>query len=245
MQNYVKIPLICAVVSLLLLAGCESDKGTESKAPSDAQGYINQGWSHYASGLYTEAYQSFQTGAEMAEDSYLDAYQDSVAAANAGDSSAVAEASARMSYNLSLIVKAASGVGWTTIKDIEPASGTLAFENALGLDPNNAEALAGYAILLHTIEEWQQSNSRVAATLAQDPTWDFEHDNQTNYLDLRLLRAQNYFVLTDYQASLDEALALNAIVNYDSSLGPEDFNLATIEGRSALIELIEALDKII
>jgi tetratricopeptide (TPR) repeat protein len=245
MQNYVKIPLICVAVSLLLLAGCESDKGTESKAPSDAQDFINQGWSQYTAGLYTEAYQSFQTGAEMAQADYTDAYQDSIAAANAGDSSAVAEATARMSYNLSLVVKAASGVGWTTIKDIEPASGTLAFEQALAIDPNNAEVLAGYAILLHTIEEWQQSNNRATAALAQDPTWDFEHDNQTNYLDLRLLRAENYFVLTDYSASLDEALALNDIVNYDPSLGPEDFNLATIEGRSALIELIEALDKII
>lgn len=245
MQNFMKIASCCAVISLLLSAGCESDKGTESKAPSDALGYIYQGWSHYTSGLYTEAYQSFETGAEMAQDGYLEAYQDSIAAVVVGDSSAVAEASQRMSYNQNLIVMAASGIGWTTIKDINPASGTLAFEQALAIDPNNAEVLAGYAIHLHTIEEWQQSNNRATAALVQDPTWDFEHDNQTNYLDLRLLRAENYFVLADYQASLDEALALNDIVNYDSSLGPEDFNLATIEGKSALIELIEALDKII
>lgn len=260
MKVCIRLLPILGIVGLLL-AGCTSDKGGGPAPPSDPQGYIDQGWSQYNSGDYNGAYQSFSNAVNQVNEQLLSVHNDSVIAVSTGDSLALAQAVATMNALRVLVVDALSGIGWTTIKDIQPASGTLAFNNGLQIveDLENmnppvdslvisafrAELLAGYAILLQTTEDWQQSTERVSALLDVDANWQFAHDSQINYLDLRLIRAENYYYLADFPASRDEALALNTILNYQPGLSASDFNLATIEGRAALIELIEALDNLI
>ena len=78
------------------------------------------------------------------------------------------------------------------------------------------------------------------------PDWNFRYNN-IDYLDLLLMKAENLFFLGDYESSLQEAVALTqmAAVGYPGEVSVEDFNLATIEGRAALINLIDELDDLI
>ncbi len=214
MKWHITLWPLTALLGLLVLAGCGEDKTTEPATPTDAQGYLDLGWSQYGAGEYLDAYSSFSQAVDLAEDS-------------------------------SQVTAGLSGIGWTATKDVNPASGSPAFEMALQFDSTFTEALGGYAFLLQTIEEWQQSNERASALLALDPTWIFEHENDIDYLDVRLLQAENYYALANFQASLEAALALNQVVGYDPDLGQEDFNLATTEGRAQLVLLIAALDDLI
>jgi len=257
MKFRIKILPILAILGLVLLLGCESEKGTAPGPPSDPEGLIAQGWSQYRANDYNGAYVSFNDAINLASAELLAAQEDSVLAP---DSTARDSAVAAMNAARVLMLGGLSGAGWTTVKDVETAGGTLAFDLGLGyvaaLESMNladslevrrlhAELLGGYASLLQLMWEWRQSNERVAGLLAIDAAWQFDHDSEIDYLDLRLMRAENYYYLADFAASLDEALALNAMVGYQPGLSPEDFNLATIEGRAALIQLIEALDNLI
>jgi hypothetical protein len=240
------LPLI-ALVGLSLLAGCGKDDSTGPANPTTVQGWIDLAWSQYESGNYLTAGQSFGEGYQDAQDDSLEAYQDSAYASQIGDSLGVAQAVARLVAARDQLVQILSGGGWVNTKLGMPETGNANFVWAIGMNPSFIEALGGHAFSLQASGElyWVQSNEMVVATLALDPTWTFTHEPQINYLDLLLVKTENYYSLGDFQASLDDALALNAIVNFDPSLGPEDFNLATIEGRAALADLINNLDDLI
>ena len=155
----------------------------------------------------------------------------------------------------------ANGLGWSVIELQDNSGGSNLFTIVLDIDPDYADALGGFAILLQIMEQYQQSNEKVAALLDTtwvlndttgflepvflDPEWSFEHKD-VDYLDLRLIRAENYFFLADYELSLEEALALaDEIPEFEEEVNWEDFNLATIEGRTALMNLLDALDELI
>jgi len=66
--------------------------------------------------------------------------------------------------------------------------------------------------------------------------WQFEHDSTLNYLDIRLLVAQNYFLLEDFINSL----------KYTQMLNPDfNCNISTNEGVMELSAEIERLYSII
>lgn len=238
---------------LLMFVGCESEKAAGPATPTDAQGWINQGWAKYGANDLNSAYESFNQAYALAETDFWGAYSDSAASVTLDslgnlvvlDSLKLAQATASMAQQVVYVKESLTGIGWTTIKDVNSGSGVLAFDGVLSVDPNYADALAGYAILLQTIDEYQQSNDRIATLFSSNSTWIFQHDTQIDYKDLLLLRAENYYYLANFEASLDEALVLNSIVNYQPGLDASDFNLATIEGKAQLIELIEALDDLI
>lgn len=253
MKFCLKLAPLITLFSLVLLLGCESENGGGPAAPTDAQGWIDLGWSRYHSNEYQGAYDAFLSGLDLADADYWDAYEDYMNAIAEGDSLGAEEALARMEAQLDFLKLSFTGIGWVTIKDVEPASGTLVFDEALGIDPDYPEALAGYAILLQTLEEWQQSNEKATSLLSVDPSWVFEQDGDIDHLDIRLIRTENYYFLAQFEASLQQANALilklptslkNQLANLtpgvplDGSYSP---NLATIEGRAALMELIEAL----
>jgi hypothetical protein len=254
---------LCLLLGLLGLAfcGCESDEGPTAAPPSDPEGYISQGWALFTANESTDALEVFQLAINLADQDYLDALEDFIEAAADSDEVAMNEATARMNSSRLQLVGALSGIGWATVKGLEFAgAGALTFD--LGLDlaaalreanlPDsaeverlNAEMLAGYACMNQLLEQWQQSNERIAELQLADPDWDFDHDAGTNYLDLRLMSAENYYFLADFFASREIALELNDQLGYDPDLSEADFNLATIEGQAALVQLIEALDDLI
>lgn len=238
------LPLIAAL-GLVLLAGCSKDNGTGPTTPSSVQEWINQAWSQFDTGDYYNSGISFNSGYLVARADSLQAYQDSVAAVNTNDSLALVDATDRLETVRGQMVQIFSGSGWLATKSGNPESGNANFSAALAVDPGFIEALGGHAFALQAMQNWVMSNERVTATLALDPSWAFTHDTQINYLDLRLLRTENYFNMGEFQASLDEALALNAIVNPSTPLTPDEFNLATVEGRAALAQLINELDDLI
>lgn len=257
MKFCIKLVPLIAIFGLALMLGCESGGGGGPAVPADTQGWINQGWSYYRSDNYQDAYDAFLSALDMANADYWNAYEDYMNAVAEGDSVAADEALAIMAQQLDFTKMSLSGIGWVTIKDIEPYSGTLVFDEALGIDPDYAEALAGYAILLQTLEEWQQSSEKAASLLSVNPAWVFEQDNNIDHLDIRLLRTENYYFLAQFETSLQQANALilvlpTAMENQLASLvpgvpldGSYSPNLATIEGRAALMELIEALAEVI
>jgi hypothetical protein len=249
------------LIGALAFVGCESDEGTGPAFPTDVEGYIQQGWAQYDADATTDAINSFQLAVNMADADLLTAMDDSIVAAAASDSVALAIAIADMNTARVQIVAITSGMGWTSVKDPQFASvGALTFDAGIALAEDlemmsvadsvevlrlHAELLAGYACLDQLLQLWQQSNERIADLLALDPEWDFDHDSGTDYLDLSLMSAENYYFLADFPASLSVALELNDILNHDPQLSEEDFNLATIEGRTLLMALIEELDDLI
>jgi len=257
-SKFLSLFILATVVAFM---GCSNDESTGPAPPSDIEGYISEGWTQYSLGNAQDAVNSFQLALNLANEEFLDAMGDSLVAASVPDSAALEEAIARM--NLARIQTAAitSGFGWASVKDLQYAAiGALTFDLGIALvedlEPMNlpdstevyrlhAEMLAGYACLDQLLQQWQQSNERIAGLLEQDPEWDFDHDNTTNYLDLRLMSAENYYYLADFPASLSVALELNDALNYNSQLDETDFNLATVQGRTLLIELIEDLDDLI
>jgi hypothetical protein len=141
------------------------------------------------------------------------------------------------------LIEALTGMGWCFIGVDDRTSANTVFDVVqVYFNSEYPDMLGGFAVLLQIDEQWQQSNEKIDQLLGLEPDWDFAH-NDIDYLDLRLMRAENYFFMAEYELSLQEALEVNAIVGYDDDLTADDFNLATIEGRAALINLIDELDE--
>ncbi len=259
MKRCLKVIPCLAILSTLLLVGCGGDDATGPALPTDIQGWINQGWSQYSAGDYSGAAISFDNATNIAEPAYWEAYEDYVYAANLDppDSTAMVEAENRMNTNLGYLTNSLTGLGWVFIKFTRSSDAAFVFTatleiitleitpDTLEITPEYTNALAGYAFLLQTIYEYQQSNEYIAQLLAVDSTWTFAYEAGIDYLDLRLLRAENYCFLGDFELSLQETLAINDIVGYQPGLTVEDFNLATYQGTQALFDLIGALDILI
>ena len=257
MKSCMKLLPLIAVLSLVFLVGCSKDNGTGPTTPVDPQGWINLAWSQYEAGDYGGAGNSFDSGYLLAVSDSLAAYLDSTNAAHANppDSVGIQAAVAQLKTARGQIFQIASGGGWVSLRLGMPGQANNNFIAALGLYAPyidslgltyvHIEILGGYAFTLQALANWVQSNERATSTLALSPTWSFTHDTQFNYLDLRLVRVENNFNMGQFQASLDEALALNAIVDPSSPLGPDDFNLATMAGYTKLQQLIYTLDDLI
>ncbi|MBU1881744.1 hypothetical protein KKA08_06885, partial [bacterium] len=152
-----------------------------------------------------------------------------------------------MAKQLGYLLECLTGLGWVTIEYNELDQSAFVFSTAMAIDPEHVEATAGYAFSSQIAEDWNLSNEMIDLSLNLDADWEFEHNHNIDYLDLRVMRAENYYFLADFEASLAEAIALasDPSVGYSPVPDPNDFNLATIEGRAALIELIDALNDMI
>ncbi len=244
MKHYGKVTLFI-LLGALLFAGCAQEESTAPQEVTDIPGLISQGWSQYEAGKFSSSNDSFNSALTLAQDQYWEAYGDSLVAAQLGDSTALEDAVARLEENRGYLLEIYTGFGWLTIEYNVPDQGALLFTLALEIDPTHEDALAGYAVFLQIMEEYQMSNEKADALLAQNPTWQFAHNERIDYLDIMLIRAQNNYFLADFETSLAQALELNDLLGYQPGLTEGDFNLATIEGRAALIELIDALDDLI
>jgi tetratricopeptide (TPR) repeat protein len=124
------------------------------------------------------------------------------------------------------------GLGWAELRQ---SHGGLAENNLvkyLLLAPGDNDGRAGLAFAYLAQEKFQSAIDTANAVLSSSSTWSFSHDPSINHLDLRLLLAQSYYELADFEASL-------GIVQYFDP----DFNVDpnTHEGRIALAEKIDSL----
>jgi hypothetical protein len=272
MKSCKKILPLIALLGLALFMGCESDDGTGSTTPTDAVGWINQGWSQYLADDLTGAQQSFAQGNDLSESAMGEAETAYFAAASQVPPDTVAMQAAwnDLNYWAGILTNSLSGFGWTSIKTGATATGTLCFETTLQLVNNvdlvlvdslelKAEVLAGYAFLLAGNENWQLSIERADSALQMDANWFFRHDSNIDHQDLQLLQAEGYYNIAEFESSLQ---ALNGLLmeitstslqsTINSQLPPElvplpfdgtfNPNLATATGQAQLIQVIGVLD---
>jgi hypothetical protein len=245
MKSCIKTLPLIAVLSLALLVGC-SKNSTEPLPPTTAQGWLDLAWLQYEAGDYNGASTSVTNGYLIAKADSLVAYQDSVLAVNNGDSLLLQNAMQRLETVRAEYIQGYTCGGWLGTGGGNPEQGNANFSAALAIDPTYTDASGGNCFALQIMGNWTQSNEMAVATMAQNPAWEFTHNHQINHLDLRLARVENYFNMGEFETSLELALDLNN--NYGLPTTPRqasEFNLATIEGRAALAQLINTLDGLI
>jgi hypothetical protein len=135
------------------------------------------------------------------------------------------------------------GLGWTGVRNHDIAAADVAFtagSHRAAADSLRADLFAGWAFATAALadtsgagrDHYTRSNARADSALAIEPGWDFEFLPSIDHDDLRLLQAENHFVLGEFDASL-------AIVQLFEPLFTA--NTSTREGQAALSSEIEAL----
>jgi len=239
--------VISLIFAALVFFGCEGDNGTGPGQGSSTASLISQGWSYYEAGNWNASANAFNPALNQADNAYSLAVEEYAAAAAIGDTVAMQAAAEDIAQQLGYILECLTGLGWVTIEYAQFDQSAFVFSTAMVIDPEHVDAIAGYAFSSQIEGDWNLSNELITKSLDIDETWEFQHNHNIDYLDLRIMRAENYFFLADFNASLAEAIdiATDPAVNYSPVPDPDDFNLATIEGRAALIELIDALNDMI
>ena len=128
--------------------------------------------------------------------------------------------------------EANTGLGWSLLKlDNIPQANT-EFSSGSAKSNPSADLYAGWAFVLNAQKDYANSNTQAAQALAMDPNWSFAHGLPLDMDDLHVLKAEDYFLLGHFSASLAEVQILNPAFSAD---------VTTSEGQSALAEEIERL----
>lgn len=128
------------------------------------------------------------------------------------------------------------GLGWSYLglEDIELANSE--FNTGANLQKESIDLYAGYAVTLNILNIFDQSNEYVDKALTIKSDWEFIHWSYVSYLNLYLIKAENYFFLGNYDLSLSEVIKLSSDFYAD---------ITTYEGRASLALEIERLKTII
>ena len=110
------------------------------------------------------------------------------------------------------------GLGWTTLKMDSMDAASRYFDRAK-LD-SIEDGYAGWAFVLWAIAVHQNQDARhieslekASFVLRKDASYEFSHDNTTDYIDLRIHQAYGYFHLLDYAKCVQ---SINAIPGQES-----------------------------
>lgn len=130
------------------------------------------------------------------------------------------------------LAEAYTGKGWCGLRTDQLSSAASDFSSAAGKNDRSATLFAGWAFVLNAQKSYAASNTQADSALARDPDWEFEHSLPYDAEYVHLVKAQNYFALSNYTASLAEVQILNSSFSAD---------VATADGRAALSTEIERL----
>jgi tetratricopeptide (TPR) repeat protein len=133
-----------------------------------------------------------------------------------------------------------NGGGWSSLRIGDRTAARSDLEQCLALSPNHRDAAAGLAFVLAALGEKEASAGRCLEVLgALGSSYVFAHDSTVNSTDLRVLLAQDYVHLQDFESALEQVKILDPAVTLDPGL-PETWGESpTFE--AALLSEIEAL----
>jgi len=136
-----------------------------------------------------------------------------------------------------LEVEVYNGLGWSYFKLDSLEQATRQFHICYCLFDTTADIAAGWAFVLNAQKHYEESNEKAVQALALNAAWAFTHALPLDVKDLRLLKAENYYLLGNFTQSLAEVKILNPA-----------FPLTTVASdldRAALAAEIERLKGII
>ncbi len=168
--------------SLLFTAGCGGGDGGDDGGGNGGGGTLT------AEELTSQGWEAFETDS-------LDAARSSFGDALAVDSS---------------WADAWTGIGWSRLA-VDSVDGALTgFASALALDSAATDALAGKAAAYPVATPPSDGEAVAAAggVLRTSPRYAFHHDSRFDWRDLRLIRAESFFALSEYDSANSEVDSL-------------------------------------
>lgn len=128
--------------------------------------------------------------------------------------------------------EAYNGLGWAYFKKDQLTNSIHEFSIGSQKTGSSADIEAGWAFVLNADKKYADSNNKINSTLISDSNWTFSHGLGLDKNDLLVLRAENFFLLGNFEESLSTIQELNPLFLA---------NILTSEGRAELALEIERL----
>lgn len=125
-----------------------------------------------------------------------------------------------------------AALGWALMRTDQLQSAESEFDAGAQLANPSADLFAGWAFVLNALKDHVASNQRIDEVTALNPNWIFTYDQKLTYQDLMILKAENHFLLGEFQSALAAVMTVNSSFSAD---------VATDEGRGQLAAEIERL----
>ena len=129
-------------------------------------------------------------------------------------------------------IAAYEGLGWSLLMLDDLNQASIEFAAGASEAEATADLYAGWAFVLNALKLYSLSNVRADQALELAPDWQFQYGLPLAARDLRVLKAENYFLIGEFQKALDEVRTINPGFNAD---------INTNEGLAALAQEIENL----
>jgi tetratricopeptide (TPR) repeat protein len=102
--------------------------------------------------------------------------------------------------------EAYNGLGWSCVKIDSLEAAVNAFGQAISKGVSTADPRAGKAVVYRDLEpvDFQASIDWADSALARDSDYVFSHDTTMTWKDLRLILAQSYYGLHEYEEALEQ-----------------------------------------
>lgn len=125
-----------------------------------------------------------------------------------------------------------TALGWALMRTDQLESAEVEFEFGGSLTNPSPDLFAGWAFTLNALKDYGTSNAKIADVLSANPEWIFTYDSKLTREDLSVLKAENHFLLSEFDSALAAIIAINPLFSA---------NIATDAGRGQLAAEIERL----
>ena len=115
------------------------------------------------------------------------------------------------------LTEAYNGLGWCELRQGNFIEAGKAFSFAIAIDPIMLDAHAGLAGMSLATGEYESAIEHATLVLTAFPKYVFAHDASITYYQLRLILAEGYFQIGEY----DKALKQVTLLNPDHKIVPE------------------------
>ena len=130
------------------------------------------------------------------------------------------------------LVDGYDGAGWANAKLDSLTAAVSNFRTGMNKDSLNLEIKAGLSLVYNAQKNYSGSISLARDVIRSNSAWSFSHDASVGASSLRLLLAEDYFALAEYDLSLQQIQVLNPSFTADVS---------TVSGQGAVGQEIERL----